>query len=159
MKKSIDQKRTFLSSGEAKVIPIVREEITVEKRRKETGLTRIRKIVHETSQRIDEPVTKETVEVKRVPVNRVVDKALPVRDENGTLIVPVYEEIAIVEKRLLLKEELHIRKRTEQSNQTEDILVRSEEAVVEHVDIPEHAEADEQAEHEDRPVRSFRRAV
>ena len=31
------------------------------------------------------------------------------REEHGTLIVPVLEEVLVVEKRLMLKEEIHIR--------------------------------------------------
>lgn len=157
MKKTSEQKRTGLSYEQAKVIPIAREEVRVDKRRKETGLTRIRKIVHETTQRIQEPVTRETVEVERVPVNKVVEKTMPVRDEDGTMIVPVYEEIAVVEKRLLLKEELHIRKRTEKSFKAEEIVVRSEEAVVEHIDMPEHAAA-EKEEGQEMPEPPVRRA-
>jgi stress response protein YsnF len=54
----------------------------------------------------------ETVEVTRVRVDRPVTGPMPsVRQEGDITIVPVFEEVLVVEKRLMLKEELHIRRR------------------------------------------------
>ena len=48
-------------------------------------------------------------QVERIAINRVVDAAPSVRQEGDTVIVPVIKEIMVVEKRLLLKEEIQVR--------------------------------------------------
>jgi hypothetical protein len=49
------------------------------------------------------------------------------------MIVPVLEEVLIVEKRLMLKEELRITKRQSETHQSQRVILRREEAVVEHL--------------------------
>jgi stress response protein YsnF len=44
---------------------------------------------------------------------RVVGPVPQVRTEGDLTIVPIFEEVMVIEKQLLLKEELHIRKRRE----------------------------------------------
>jgi stress response protein YsnF len=51
-----------------------------------------------------------SVEVERVPIGRVIDAVPAVKDEGDLLVVPVVEETVVVERRLVLKEELHIRR-------------------------------------------------
>ncbi|HEX8947321.1 MAG TPA: YsnF/AvaK domain-containing protein [Dissulfurispiraceae bacterium] len=120
-----------------RTIPVMEEELKVGKRTKDTGVTRVRKIVHEHEEIIDEPLRKEEVQVERVPVNRYVDRPVPVRHEGNATIIPVMEEVLVVEKRLLLKEELHIRKRASTFHDPRKIVLHSEEAVVEHIDPQE----------------------
>ena len=50
------------------------------------------------------------IEVERVPIGRVVDVMPAVKDEGDLLVVPVVEETVVVERKLVLKEELHIRR-------------------------------------------------
>src|SRR5690606_13391557 len=73
----------------------------------------------------------ETVEVTRVPVDKLVDAPPSVRTENGVVIVPVVEEIAVVEKRLVLKEELHIRRHVAAEEVEVPVSLRKQRAVVE----------------------------
>lgn len=61
-----------------------------------------------------EDVVRETLRgrravVERIPVGREVHEPPQVREEDGVLVVPVVEEILVVEKRLLLKEEVRVR--------------------------------------------------
>jgi stress response protein YsnF len=74
---------------------------------------------------------RETVEVTRVPVDRVVDEAPAIRTENDVTIVPVLEEVLVVEKRLVLKEELHIRRQTRSEDVQVPVQLRKQRAVVE----------------------------
>jgi uncharacterized protein (TIGR02271 family) len=115
-----------------KKIPVLQEELKIGKRTKETGVLLVRKKIHEREEVIDEPLLKEEVEVKRVPVNRYVEGPVPVREENGVIIVPLMEEVLVVEKRLLLKEEVHIVKKQRNVRKPRKTTVRSEEAVIEH---------------------------
>lgn len=74
-------------------VPILVEELDVQKRLVETGKVRIRKVVHEHETLVDEPLWRDEVEVTRVPIQRVVEGPMPVRDEDGTMIIPILEEV------------------------------------------------------------------
>src|SRR5918998_524784 len=91
-------------------IPIVEEELKLDKREVVTGRVRVRTVVDVVGEMAQASLDEETVEVTRVPVDRMVDEAPAIRTENGVTIVPVLEEVLVVEKRLVLKEELHIRR-------------------------------------------------
>jgi uncharacterized protein (TIGR02271 family) len=115
-----------------KKIPVLQEELEVGKRKVETGVTRVQKTVHEREEVIDQPLVKEEVQVERVPINRYVEGPVPVREEDGVTIVPLLEEVLVVEKKLMLKEELRITKRTKTVRDPQRVILRSEEALVEH---------------------------
>ncbi|HEX8352621.1 MAG TPA: YsnF/AvaK domain-containing protein [Pyrinomonadaceae bacterium] len=120
--------------GGAVIVPIVAEQLEVQKRKVEAGGVRIRKTVTEREEVVDEPLMREEVQVKRVPVNRVVDGPVPVRHVGNTMIVSLLEEVLVVEKRLMLKEELHITKEQVESYRPQRVRLRTEEAVIERVD-------------------------
>lgn len=122
---------------ETVVVPVVAERLEVQKRTVESGGVRIRKIVREREEIVDEPLLREEVRVKRVPVDRVVDGPVPVRHVGNTMIVSLLEEVLVVEKRLVLKEELHITKEQVETYKPQRVLLRSEEATVERVEGPE----------------------
>ncbi|HEX8473258.1 MAG TPA: YsnF/AvaK domain-containing protein [Pyrinomonadaceae bacterium] len=121
---------------ETVVVPVVAETLQVEKRKVETGGVRIKKIVHEREEIVDEPLIREEVQVKRVPINRVVEGPIPVRHVGNTMIVSLLEEVLVVEKRLMLKEELHITKGEVETYKPQRITLRTEEAFIERVDAP-----------------------
>jgi uncharacterized protein (TIGR02271 family) len=118
---------------EAMVVPVLVEELEVQKRLVETGKVRITKVVHERETLVDEPLFHDNVAITRVPMQRVVDGPVPVREENGTTIISIVEEVLVVEKRLMLREEIHIRKQRIETHQPQRITLRSEEVRVERV--------------------------
>ena len=115
------------------VMPVVAETLEVRKRKVETGGVRVKKIVHEREEVVDEPLMREEVQVKRVPINRVVDAPVPVRHVGNTMIISLLEEVLVVEKRLMLKEELHITKGEVETYKPQRVTLRTEEAVIERV--------------------------
>jgi uncharacterized protein (TIGR02271 family) len=115
------------------VVPVLVEELDVQKRLVETGKVRITKVIHEHEAVVDEPLFYDKVAITRVPMQRVVDGPVPVREENGTTIISVVEEVLVVEKRLMLREEIHIRKQRIETHQPQRITLRSEEVQVERV--------------------------
>ncbi|HEY9402101.1 MAG TPA: YsnF/AvaK domain-containing protein [Pyrinomonadaceae bacterium] len=115
------------------VMPVVAETLDVQKRKVQTGGVRVRKVVHEREEVVDEPLMREEVQVKRVPINRVVDAPVPVRHVGNTMIISLLEEVLVVEKRLMLKEELHITKGEIETYKPQRVTLRSEEAVIERV--------------------------
>jgi uncharacterized protein (TIGR02271 family) len=112
-------------------IPVLQEVLKVGKKRVETGVTLVKKIVHEREEVVDEPLMKEEIHVERVTINRYVEAPVPVRQEDGVTIVPVMEEVLVVEKKLLLKEELRITKRMKTVREPRRVIVKVEEVLVE----------------------------
>jgi uncharacterized protein (TIGR02271 family) len=115
------------------VVPVLAEELEVQKRRVETGKVRLTKVVHEREVQVDEPLWREEVEVTRVPMQRVVEGPVPMREEHGTTILSVVEEVLVVEKRWMLREEIHIRRQRIETHQPQHIMLRSEEVQVERI--------------------------
>ena len=77
----------------------------------------------------------DTVEVTRIALNQPVTGARPhMRQEGDVTIVPVFEEVLVVEKRLVLKEELHIRKRVTSETVAVPVTLRHQTATVERLD-------------------------
>jgi stress response protein YsnF len=116
------------------VIPLVEETATVGKRQVVTGRVRVQTITDTIEEVAQANVQRETVEVTRVPIDRMVETAPEVRTEGDVTIVPVLEEVLVVEKRLLLKEELHIRRRVETETVKVPVTLRKQRAVVERTD-------------------------
>jgi len=112
-------------------IPIVEEQLRLDKRETVTGRVRVRTVVDVVEEMAQASLDRETVEITRVPVDRVVDEAPGIRTENDVTIVPVLEEVLVVEKRLVLKEELHIRRQSQSEEVQVPVELRRQRAVVE----------------------------
>jgi len=98
------------SSEESGVLRLLAEDATVSRQVLETGRVRVAKVTRTRDHLIDELLAHTRFEVNRVPVGRLID-AMPAIKEDGDLtIVPIVEETVVVERRLMLKEELHIRR-------------------------------------------------
>lgn len=91
-------------------IPILQEEAHVTKHSVETERVNVRTSTIEEQAVVRDEVHREHVEVTRVPVGREVAEAPAIRIEDDLTIVPVIEERLVVEKRLFLVEELHLRR-------------------------------------------------
>lgn len=112
-------------------LPVVEERLEVGTRVQEIGAVRIRIESDLREQPVLLERTEEYVDVERVRVDRPVDAPREPWSEGDTLVVPVYAEVAVVERRLVLVEELRLRRRTERRSHTEVHALRQERAVVE----------------------------
>ncbi len=112
------------------VVQLHHEEADVLRRRVETAVVRVETTTRTREALVDEPVVHERVEIERIPVGRVVDAAPPVREEDGTTIIPVIEEIIVVERRLVLKEEIHLRRVRVTAQHRETVVLREQEALI-----------------------------
>lgn len=127
-----DQTLQTQAAGEQFVIPVIVEELNiVGKRSVETGRVRISKTVNEREEVVTVPVMHEEVQVERVPVNEFVNTPPPVSYEGETMIVPVIEEVLVVEKRLRVKEELRITRHAVETEASQPVTLRSENVQVE----------------------------
>ncbi len=106
------------------------EDLAVSRRRVATALVRAARTTRTREQRVDEELTHERVEVARVPIGRVVAAVPPVRQEGDTTILSVVEEEVVVERRLVLKEEVHLRRVRTTERYAETVLVREQDVAV-----------------------------
>lgn len=113
------------------IVPVIAEQLEVGKREVERLGVRLTKTVSERTETVEVPLIHQHIEVERVPVNRPVDAAPEVRFEGDTMIVPVLEEVLVTEKRLVLREELHIRKRQVEDRIPHRVVLRREHIAVE----------------------------
>ena len=111
-------------------VPLHEEILSVGKRTVEGDRVRVTTRVVTREQAVEQDLDSEEVDVERVPVGRPVDAVPDTRQEGDVLIVPIVEEELVVTKRLILKEELHIRKRTTRRTERVTATLRAEEAVV-----------------------------
>ncbi len=118
----------MIDEQEVAAIPLVEERVSVAKREVETGRYRIQVNVEEREERLPIELSHDEVEVERVAVNRPVTQLPSVRLEGSTTIIPVVEEVVVVEKRLVLVEEIHVRRRTQTRVEEIPVTVRSEQA-------------------------------
>ena len=112
-------------------IAAVQEELEVGVKTTETGAVRIHKIVHEEMQPIPVSLRSQTVEVKRFAINRPVEEKFESRQDGSTLIIPVFEYVPIITMQLTLKEEVHVTTTVSQQEVFQNVLVNTEELVVE----------------------------
>ncbi|WP_040787394.1 DUF2382 domain-containing protein [Massilia niastensis] len=118
-------------------IPVIEERLEVGTRIAETGRgVRIHKTVTEQPVTIDERLMRDEVEVRHVPVDRIVaaDQAPATRYEGDTLVVPVLEEVLVLERRLRIKEELHITRIRHEERHQDTVVLKSEQVHVERFD-------------------------
>src|SRR3954451_12493872 len=111
------------------MIELIKEEISIGVRPVETGKVRIDVKVNTEERLVEQALERQEVTVTRIPINRTVDAKPEIRHEGDTMIVPLVEEVLVVEKRLILREELHIQTRVVQRTENIPVTLRSEEAL------------------------------
>ena len=116
---------------QAAAIPVLEETLRVDKTVAEPGRVFIRTSVLERTEYADLELYSGEAIIERVSVDRVIDAPPAIRQEGDTIIVPVVEEIMVVEKRLLLKEEIHIRRQQVVQHIRQPVRLRSEEVSLE----------------------------
>lgn len=113
------------------VIPVIEERLDVSSRVETAGAVRVRVEVERGAQTVRAHNVVHTVAVRRVPRGTPVQEARAPWNEGDTLVVPVYEERLVLERRLVLKEEIHIVRQTVRQPVERQMPVRTEHAVVE----------------------------
>jgi hypothetical protein len=116
------------------VIPVIAELAHIETVRRVTGKVRLRETLREQEEVIDQPLLRERVRVERVAIDRWVDESPQVRHEAATLIIPVLEEVLVVEKRLRPKEEVRVTWQSEKAHEPQRLVLRREEGHVEPIE-------------------------
>jgi stress response protein YsnF len=111
-------------------IPLHEEEVSLSRREIKKANVQVALVTGTREQLIDEELTHVRVEIERVPIDRTVEVAPPTRQEGDITIIPVVEEIVVVERRLVLKEEVRVRRVSTKEQHRETVVLRQQEAVV-----------------------------
>jgi uncharacterized protein (TIGR02271 family) len=115
-------------------VPVIEEELEVGKRRVESARVSVRTVPRERDELVEQPLESMEVEIERVAIDRQIDAAPEIRNEGETLIIPVVEERLVVEKRLFLREEIHVHRRRTVTQFRQNVTLRSQEVIVERRD-------------------------
>jgi uncharacterized protein (TIGR02271 family) len=121
-----DNQNAELTTVETVTVPVAREYLKVGKREVVRKKLRLHKSVEEITETVQVSLHRESAEVVRVPRDELVTEVRGLRQEGDTLIVPIYEEIVVVEKRLRLVEEVHITTRRSERSEVQEVLLRQE---------------------------------
>lgn len=116
------------------VLRLAEEEVSLSRKRVTDGRVTVTRSTVQHDEIINTFLRQERVEVERVPKSQPVETLPEIREENGILIVPVVEETIEIVRKLVLKEELHIRKREQQVPFQEVVTLRKQHAKVEKED-------------------------
>jgi uncharacterized protein (TIGR02271 family) len=112
------------------VLPLHEEKVQVGKQRVVTGSVRISTVTREREQLVDELLGREDVEIERRPVGKEITRAPAVRRAGNTIIIPMIEEVLVVSRRLVLKEEIRIRLVQKKERSRQRVTLRKQELIV-----------------------------
>lgn len=112
------------------VIPLFCEHVAIEKRRRVTRRVQVSTITRRFEEQVECDLAHQEVQVERVPIGQFVAEAPAVREEGDSVIIPVVEEVLVVERRLLLKEEIRVHRIKTVERHHENVSVRRQEGVV-----------------------------
>jgi uncharacterized protein (TIGR02271 family) len=119
-----------MSDVQETIIPLYEEAVSVTRRKVERGRYRIDVRVVERDQSIEQTLDRQDVEVERIAVGRVVETAPEIRQDGDVMIIPIVEEEVVLVTRLVLREEIHIRRKTTQRTEQFTVTLRSERAEI-----------------------------
>ena len=107
------------------------EELVPHKEMRDVGEAVVRTEVEELPGRVEVDALRQEVQVEHEPVGRVVSERVPPWEEEDSLVVPVYEEQLVVVKRLVLREQLRIRRVSTTERRVFEDTLRRDRAVIE----------------------------
>ena len=119
------------------IIPVVEERIAVDKRQVETGRgLRVTKTIEQHEELVDPPLMEDELVIEHVSCDILLDEGQSIgpRKEGDTLIVPVLEEVVIVQKRVRLREEIRITRHRRETHDPQNVTVRKERVKIERFD-------------------------
>ena len=116
-------------AGETIVMPLAVEDVVMSKQVRRT-LVRASRTTSNRSEAVEVDLKQEQLVIERVPVGRVVDAVPPVRQEGDVTIMSVVEEELVVVRRLVLKEEVHIRRVQTTVSHAETVTLRQQHVSV-----------------------------
>ncbi len=124
-----------MSEERTEVIPLVEERVSATKRRVETGRVRVTTRVEQREELVRAELLRDEVDIEGVPVGREIDRVPDVRQEGEVTIVPVVEEVLVVETRLVLVEEIRLRRVQGRETVEKPVILAAQRAEIVREDI------------------------
>lgn len=112
------------------VVPIYQERACVSKRRVVTSRVKVSRVTHQSERLLTETLARQQVKIDRIPIGKLIDAVPKIREEGDAIIIPIVEEIPVVEHRLVLTEEVWVRRVRSKENHRERVTLRCQKAVV-----------------------------
>ncbi|NPD68542.1 DUF2382 domain-containing protein [Acetobacteraceae bacterium] len=137
--------------SDIEILRLHAEKLEVGKRVRETGRVTVSTVTHTRDQLVEELVSNERVEIEHLVIDRMVDEMPAVREEGDTIIIPIVEEVVVVERRLMLRKEVRITRVRSTHHYHEVVQLRSQEAVVSRTaaDVPtDHVQVKPKEDHD-----------
>jgi uncharacterized protein (TIGR02271 family) len=125
------------------IVPLHAEDLLISKQRVATEHVHIRTVTREHEEQVGEPLTREVVEIERRPVGKLVESMPPIRQEGDIIIIPVVEEQLVVERRLILKEEVRVTRVRKMEVHRERVITRRQDVEVARIPIQKSQEPPE----------------
>ena len=127
-----DQLRPLKAAAPTDVarLELLEERVDVSRRIVAGQTVRVATTTQFREQQVDETLMRETADVERVPVGRIVDAVPDTRHEGDVTIIPVVEEVLVLERRLFLKEEVRIRRIRTTEVRRETVQLRQQVATI-----------------------------
>ncbi len=111
-------------------IKAAEEQAVFGKRREVTGTVRVDIVTRTADQTVEGTLHSEDVDIRHVPVEHWVDGPVPPRQDGDTTIISLVEEVAVVERRLRVFEEIHLTRKSTTRTVQQQVPVRRQEAVI-----------------------------
>ena len=112
------------------VVPIYQEQASVSKRRIVTGKVKVSRVTHQSEKLLTETLAQQQVKIDRIPIGKLIDAVPKIRKEGDAIIIPIVEEIPVVEHRLVLIEEVRVRRVRSKENHRQRVTLRCQKAVI-----------------------------
>jgi uncharacterized protein (TIGR02271 family) len=122
--------RSFQDFTDEILIPVVKEEPVIKKRKVDRTRIKIKKSVTEEPKSVQENLASENYDIKRMPLGEIRETPAEVRIEGDVTIIPVQEEILVTQKKILVREEIHIRKFKSEKTENVTVNLKKEEVTI-----------------------------
>jgi uncharacterized protein (TIGR02271 family) len=119
--------------SDTKKIPVLEEGLVLGRQTVDLGMVKVTKSTETRQAIVDERMTSEEVQIERRRIDRPVSSDAPpaTRTEGDTTIIPVLEEIVVVEKRLVLREEIRVTRVRHERPFSQEVALQRERVSVE----------------------------
>jgi stress response protein YsnF len=123
-----------MTPSQTSSIPIVEEKPDITKRQVVVGRVKVKTVTHAVDEMASQELISQGIEIERVPIEVYIEHGTPVpttRVEGNVTIIPVLEEVMIVERKLLWKEDVRIIHNETRETAEFPVTLRKQRAIIE----------------------------
>ena len=112
------------------IVPVYAEHASVSKRRIVTGRVKVSRVTRQSEKLLTQTFAQQRVRIDRIPIGKLIKAVPKIREKGDAIIIPIVEEIAVVERRLVLTEEIWVRRIQSNEKHRQRVMLRCQEAVI-----------------------------